>query len=155
MRTLICSAAVALVLAAPFSAGNASASTVSTPHIHGAVQFPQSRLWIVRHTIRLHIPQGSSPLSQLIIDVPEGLVVSNNITLTEKSEREINANFSIMGNKVIVNFPQPVTSESKLELDLNNVRRRGTSNAWLYRISAKFVGTDRDMPIGIARIRVY
>lgn len=155
MKTLFCSAAVALVLAAPIFADYASARTGSTPHIDGAVQFPQNRSRIFRHTIRLHIPQGNSPLSQLIIDVPEGLVVSNNITLTEKSEREINANFSIIGNKVIVNFPQPVTPESKLELDLNNVRRRGTSNAWLYQISAKFVGTDREMPIGIARLRVY
>lgn len=155
MRTLIYSAAVALALAAPIFADYASARTGSSLHIDGAVQFPPTRQRIVRHTIRLHLPQGSSPLSQLIIDVPKGLMVSNNITITDNLERKITANFSITNNKVIVNFSQPVAPELKLELDLNNVRRRGISNAWTYQVSAKFVGADVAIPIGIARIRAY
>ena len=154
MRTLIY-AAVALILAASIPADNASARTEGNPHIDGAVQFPQNRWRIVRHTIRFHIPQGSSPLSQLNIDVPEGLRISDNIALTDKSGRKIDANISIMGNKVIVDFPQPIAPESKLKIELNNVRVRGVSNGWLYRVSAKLVGLEADVPIGIARIRVY
>ncbi|MFB2935610.1 hypothetical protein ACE1B6_10040 [Aerosakkonemataceae cyanobacterium BLCC-F154] len=155
MRTLIYTAAIALALAASIPADNASARTEGGLHVEGAVQFPQSRSRIVRHTIRFHIPQGTSPLSQLNIDVPEGLRISDNIALTDKSGRKINANISIMGNKVIVDFPQSVAPASKLELDLNNVRIRGVSNAWIYRVSAKLVGLEADVPIGIAQIRVY
>ncbi|HEY9853842.1 MAG TPA: DUF2808 domain-containing protein [Leptolyngbyaceae cyanobacterium] len=155
MRTLIYTAAIALALAASIPPDNASARTEGGLHLEGAVQFPQNRSRIVRHTIRFHIPQGSSPLSQLNIDVPEGLRISDNIALTDKSGQKINANISIMGNKIIVDFPQPIAPESKLELDLNNIRRRGVSNAWIYRVSAKLVGLEADVPIGIARIRVY
>ncbi|HAZ43391.1 MAG TPA: hypothetical protein DCZ55_02625, partial [Cyanobacteria bacterium UBA11371] len=87
--------------------------------------------------------------------VPTGLTVRNNITVTDNYGREINANVSINGNKVIIDFNQPVTPESQLEIDLNDVRKTGVSNAWLYRISAKFVGNNIHIPIGIAQLRVY
>ncbi|MEG4044564.1 hypothetical protein [Microcoleus sp. Pol17_C1] len=155
MKRLICSAAVALALTVPIAADYASASIGSTPHIDGAVQFPQTRARIVRHTIRLHIPQARSPLSHLIIDVPKGLIVSNNITLTDNVKGKINADFSIVDNQIIVKLSQPLTSESKLKLVLNDVRIRGVSNAWLYRISAKSVGVNGEIPMGFAQIHVY
>lgn len=154
MKTLIY-AVVVLAIAAPISADYASARTEPTPHIDGSVQFPTTRARNVRHTIRLHIPQGSSPVSQLIIDVPTGLRVRKNITVTDNYGREINANISINGNKVIMDFTEPVTPDSQLEIDLNDVRITGVSNAWLYPISAKIVGNNLHIPIGIAQIRVY
>lgn len=154
MKTLIY-AAVVLAIAVPISAEYASARTEPTPHIDGSVQFPPTRARNVRHTIRLHIPQGSSPLSQLIIDVPTGLRVRKNITVTDNSGREINANVSINDNKLIIDFTEPVSPDSQLEIDLNDVRITGVSNAWLYRISAKIVGNNIHIPIGIAQIRVY
>ncbi len=154
MKTLIY-AAIVLAIAVPISADSASARTEPTPHIDGSVQFPPTRARNVRHTIRLHIPQGSSPLSQLSIDVPTGLRVRKNITVTDNSGREINTNVSINDNKLIIDFNQPVSPESQLEIDLNDVRITGVSNAWLYRISAKFVGNNIHIPIGIAQIRVY
>lgn len=110
-------------------------------HIDRAIKHPPRRRRIVRYTIRLHTPQGSSSLSQLIIGVLEGLVVSNNITV-DNSEGKINIKFTATGSKVTVSFPQPVAPESKLKLDLNNVKRRGSSNAWLSRVSAKLVSVD-------------
>ena len=154
MKRLICSA-VALALTVPIAADYAGASIGSSPHIDGAVQFPQTRARIVRHTIRLHIPQGRSPLSHLIIDVPKGLIVSNNITLTDDVKGKINADFSILDNQIVVKISQPVASEAKLKLVLNDVRIRGVSNVWLYRISTKFVGVNREIPIGVAQFRVY
>lgn len=155
MKRLICSTAVALALTVPIAADYASARIGSTPHIDGAVQFPQTRSRIVRHTIRLHIPQGRSPLSHLTIDVPEGLIVSNNITLTDDVKGKINADFSIVDNQIVVKISQPLASESKLKLVLNDVTIRGVSNAWLYRISTKLVGINGEIPIGVAQIRVY
>lgn len=155
MRKLIYTAAICLVLAVFIPADNASAGTESNLHIDGATQFPQNRLRIVRHTIRFHIPQGSSPLSHLNIHVPEGLTVGNNVIVTDNSGRKVDANISINGNKILLKFSQPVAPESKIKLDLNQVRIRGVSNSWLYRVSAKLVGLEADVPIGIARIRAY
>lgn len=154
MKTLIYGALV-LAIAAAISADYASARTEPTPHIDGSVQFPTTRARNVRHTIRLHIPQGSSPVSQLIIDVPTGLRVRKNITVTDNSGREINTNVSINDNKLIIDFNQPVSPELQVKIDLNDVRITGVTNAWLYRISAKFVGNNLHIPIGIAQIRVY
>ncbi|MEG4084607.1 hypothetical protein [Microcoleus sp. POL10_C6] len=154
MKRLICSA-VALALTVPIAADYADARIGSTPHIDGAVQFPQTRAKIVRHTIRLHIPQGRSPLSHLIIDVPQGLIVSNNITLTDDVKGKINAEFSMGDNQIIVKISQPLASESKLKLVLNDVTIKGVSNAWLYRISAKSVGVNGEIPMGFAQIHVY
>ncbi|MEG4006236.1 hypothetical protein QUA41_11355 [Microcoleus sp. Pol11C1] len=155
MKRLICLSAVALALTVPIAADYASANIGSTPHIHGAVQFPQTRARIVRHTIRLHIPQSRSPVSHLIIDVPQGLIASNNITLTDDVKGKVNADFSMGDNQIIIKISQPLTSESKLKLVLNNVKIRGVSNAWLYRISAKSVGVNGEFPMGLARIPVY
>ena len=154
MKRLICSA-VALALTVPIAADYAGASIGSSPHIDGAVQFPQTRSRIVRHTIRLHIPQGSSPLSHLTIDVPKGLIVNKNITLTDDVKGKINADFSIVDNQIVVKISQPLASESKLKLVLNDVTIRGVSNAWLYRFSTKLVGVNGEIPIGVARIHVY
>ncbi|AFZ10643.1 DUF2808 domain-containing protein [Microcoleus sp. F8-D3] len=154
IKTLIY-AAVVLAIAVPISTDYASARTEPTPHIDGSVQFPPTRARNVRHTIRVHIPQRSSPLSQMIIDVPTGLRVRKNITVTDNSGREINTNVSINDNKLIIDFNQPVSPELQVKIDLNDVKITGISNAWLYRISAKFVGNNIHIPIGIAQIRVY
>lgn len=156
-RTLIYVAAFILTATALIPANSATARTDkgNFPHIDSAVQFPQTKWRIVRHTIRLHIPKKSRDLAKIILDVPVGLTVSNNIILSDSSGQEINANVSINGRQVTLAFPQPISPETKLDIDLNNVKISGVSNAWLYRVSAKFVGLDRELPLGVARFKVY
>lgn len=156
-KTLIYVAAFTLTATALIPGNSATARTDkgNFPHIDSTVQFPQSKWRIVRHTIRLHIPKKSSALSQIILDVPVGLTPSNNIRLSDSSGQEINANVSINGRKVTIVFPQPIAPETKLDIDLNNVKISGVSNPWRYRVSAKFVGFDRELPLGVAQFRVY
>lgn len=155
--TLIYAATFTLIAAALIPANSATARTDkgNSPHVDSAVQFPQTKWRIVRHTIRLHVPQKSSAVSQVILDVPVGLTVSNNIILSDSSGQKINANVSINGRKVTLAFPQPIAPETKLDIDLNNVKVSGVSNAWLYRVSALFVGLDRELPLGVAHFKVY
>ncbi|HAA30845.1 MAG TPA: hypothetical protein DCE56_28060 [Cyanobacteria bacterium UBA8553] len=93
MRTLIYAAAFTLAFVAFNSAtyGTPIKETAKFPHIVGSVQFPQTKTKIVRHTFRLQIPQESSALSQLIINVPRGLTVTNNIRVSDQSGRKINS----------------------------------------------------------------
>lgn len=139
----------------PAAYGNTMMDTGKFPYIVSTVQFPQGKMWNFRHTFRLKIPQDSSALSQLYIEVPAGLTIRNNITVTDQSGREINTNVSVNGSKVILAFPEPVAPGIRLNIAMNNVRRLGASNAWLYRVSAKLVGIDADIALGVARFRVY
>jgi len=155
MRTLIYVVSLSLVATASVYTDYASARTERFPHVDSTVQFPQSKWRIVRHTIRLHIPQESSALSQLSIDVPAGLTASNDISVSDQSGRKINTNVSVNGSKVTIAFPQPVAPGTRLDIDMNNVRISGVSNAWLYQVSAKIIGTDADTLLGVAQFRVY
>ena len=156
-RTLIYAAVVTLTATSLIQAGFASARTDkgNSLHVDSAVQFPQTKWRIVRHTIRLHVSQESTALSQVIIDVPSGLTVSNDIILSDSSGQKINATVSVNGRQVTLAFPQPVAPGTKLDIDLNNVKISGVSNAWLYRVSAKFAGSDTKFPLGVAQIRTY
>ena len=124
-------------------------------HIDSSVQFPPTKARIFRHTLRLHVPQNSSPLSQLSIQVPAGLTASNNISIYDHSGREINANVSVNGSQIILMFTQPITPGTKINIELNDIRRTGVSNAWLYPVSVRLAGSNADIPIGIANLRVY
>jgi hypothetical protein len=155
MRILIYAVALSLVATASIHTDYASARTERFPHVDSTVQFPQSKWRIVRHTIRLDIPQESSALSQLSIDVPGGLTASNDISVSDQYGRKINTNVSVNGSKVTLTFPKSVAPGTLLDIDMNNVKISGVSNAWLYHVSAKLVGTDADTILGAAQFRVY
>ncbi len=157
MRILIYTAVFSLVAAASIPANSASARTDAgnSPHIDSAVQFPPTKWRIVRHTIKLHVPPESSALTQVIIHIPAGLTASNDIRLSDQSNRQVNANVSVNGSQVTLAFPQPVAPETLIDIDMNNVKISGVSNAWLYHVSAKFAETGINVPIGVARFPIY
>lgn len=157
MKTLIYAAAFTLAAAASIPAAYANTRTEAGrfPHIDSSVQFPQTRWRIVRHTFRLHIPQESSALSQLSINVPTGLKVRNTINVSDQAGHKIDTNISVNGSKIILAFPEPVAPGSRLNIAMKNVKISGVSNAWLYPVSAKPVGFDTDIPVGVVRFKVY
>lgn len=157
MKILIYAAAFTLVIASsvPATYGNAPRTTGKVPHIVGAVQFPQTRWRIVRHSFRLEIPQESKALSQLSIEVPSGLTVRNNISVSDQSERRISTNVSVNDSKVMLAFPEPIVPGTTLKVALKDVKISRRSNSWLYSISVRLIGLNADIPIGIVRIRSY
>ena len=68
----------------PTAYGKSLATIDRVPRIVSSVQFPQSKWRIVRHSFQVNIPQGSNAVSQLLISVPQGLTVSNNINVFDK-----------------------------------------------------------------------
>ena len=156
MKKLIDAAVLTLVLvSSPAAYGNPMTSVVRVPRIVGSVQFPQTRWRIVRHTFLLQIPQDSRALSHLIIEVPAGLTVSNNIRVSDQSGKNIDTNISVNGSKAIVGFPESVAPGTRLNIAMKDVKILGRTNAWLYRVSTRLVGLNADIPVGIARFRVY
>lgn len=125
------------------------------PRIHRFLQFPQNRQRLVRHSFRLVIPQQSKALYQLNISVPKNLRVGDNINVSDQAGQEINTDISIDGSRITLTFPKLIVPGTSLKIAMKNVKILGPSNAWLYRISVRLVGTDADLPIGIARFRTY
>ena len=157
MRTLIYAAVLALSAAALAPAVHASTRTGAEnfPHIDSSVQFPETKARIVRHTFWLKIPQGSRAISQLKIRVPAGLIVRDDISISDNSDRKIETNVSVTSNQVILTFSQPVSPGTTIKIAMNKVRISGVSTAWLYQVAAKFVGNDAEIPLGMARVRSY
>lgn len=159
-KPLIYATAVILATAAliPTNYVSARNNDGNVPHIDGNVQFPPTRSPLVRHTFRVHVPQNSKAVTQLIISVPKNVTVSNdikNIDIVDENEQKINTNVSVNGKTILLAFTKPVTPNTKLEIDLNNVKRPTLANAAVYRLWAKEVGIDAEIPIGVAWFRTY
>ncbi|RCJ29966.1 hypothetical protein A6769_34510 [Nostoc punctiforme NIES-2108] len=157
MKKLIHAVGLTLIIAS-FSSAAYSTTTMKNsrfPNIVGAVQFPQNKAKLVRHSFRLKIPQDSRVLSQMTITVPQGLTVKNDIDLSDQSGKKIAANITVNGRTITIAFPQQVAPGTELKINLNRVLISGTSNAWLYPVSVRLVGLNADIPVGVFRLRIY
>ncbi len=160
-KALIYAAVLTLATAAMISPSYASVrrNDSNVPHIDGNVQFPQTRSLIVRHTFRLHVPQNSKALSQLLINVPATVTVSNdikNIDVMDENKHKINTNVSVNSRTILLTFPEPVAPNTEFHIDFNNVvKRLNVGNGPVYRFFARVVGSDAEIPIGVAWFHTY
>lgn len=136
---------------------SASDDNGKRPHIDGNYQFPQTKWSNVRHTFKVHVPKNSQSISQINIVVPETVNWSNkinDITVTQKNGQKVNVSISVNEKTIILAFNELVSPNSKLEIDIKNVKQPLRGNGPVYRLFAKSVNSNLDMPIGIARFRV-
>ena len=119
-----------LIYAAALTLGVASfnfpahAITVNTPEpfiqIVHAVQFPKivkpGNDITVRQSFSLRIPRTTGNLSQLTIDIPSGLNVGRDITISDKLPRKVKSQISINSHKIIMTFLQPVPPGNTLNI---------------------------------------
>lgn len=130
-------------------------------HIDGNVQFPATRWGIggtFRHTFWLHVPKNSKAVTQLLIKVPDSVTVNNdvrNINVVDENQHKINTNVSVQGKKILLDFIEPVSPNTKFDVDLNKIKRRNIGNNSIYSFSAKEVGIDAEIPIGVAWFHLY
>lgn len=157
MKTMIYAAAFTLSFVALVP--DAQAITIKDDsrltHVVSSGQFPEGKMRFVRHTFLLQISQEDSAISQLSIGIPLGLALTDNISVSDPIGRKIDASILLKDNKIIMVFSQPVAPGTRLNIAINDVKIVGISNAWLYRIYAKFVGIDAEFPLGVAQVRVY
>ena len=156
-RTLIYAAAFTLATATSISAGYASAKPDDgrVPNVDNNVQFPPTRWRLVKHTFKLHIPQNHNALSQLIIDTPSTVAVSNNIDVLDDNGQKLNINVSVNGRRIIIVFPEAVISNTKILIELNKVKQPILAPASVYSLSAKVVGSDVEIPVGVTRFPTF
>ncbi|MEH2111060.1 DUF2808 domain-containing protein [Nostoc sp.] len=137
---------------------NAGTDDRRVPHIDGNSQFPPTGWGIFRHTFRLHVPQNSKAVTQILVKVPDNVTISNNIhdiDVVDEKGHKINTNVSVNGKTILLAFAEPVVPNSKLKIDLNKIKRRNIGNGSVYSFSAREVGIDAEIPIGVAWFRTY
>ena len=125
------------------------------PPVDGNVQFSSTRWRLVRQTFILNIPPNSNPLAQIIIATPSTVAVSNDIDVLDRKGRKININVSVNGKNIIIAFPEPVASGTKLVINLNKVEQPIGGSTSVYRFSAKVVGSDEEIPAGVVELPTY
>lgn len=150
-------ATLAAGLLIPANYASANEEDGNFPHVDGNYQFPQTRWALVRHTLRVHVPQNSKSVSQLKIEVPNTIRWSDNtndVVINEDNGRKININVSVNGKTILLAFAEPIAPNTKLEIDIKNVKQPFLGNGPVYRLSANLVGINAEIPIGVARFRV-
>ncbi|MDM9383614.1 DUF2808 domain-containing protein [Chlorogloeopsis sp. ULAP01] len=155
-RMLIYTATFALAIASVISVGYASANADDeVSNVDNSLQLPPIQWRLVKHTFRLHIPRNNKALSQLIIDTPPTVAVSNDMEVLDEKGQRININISVNGSKIIINFPEIVIANTKLNINLNKVKQPTQGPASVYKLSVKVVGSNKDIPVGIAQFPTF
>jgi Protein of unknown function (DUF2808) len=104
------------------------------------------------HRIDLHVK--GQPLSELMINMPSGVKVNQGIEVTNKSGDKISTTVSIIGRKASIAFSQPITPGTTLSISMRGVDTPGPGIRH-YQVSAKKVGLNSELPLGLARINTY
>ncbi|MDJ0801136.1 MAG: hypothetical protein QNJ51_30745 [Calothrix sp. MO_167.B12] len=111
---------------------------------------------LVKQSFRLYLPKNGNALSQIILDTPPTVAVSNDIDVFDDKSQKLNINVSVNGRKIIIDFPETVTSNTtNILISLNKVKQPTLGPVSIYRLSAKFVGSTVEIPVGVARFHTF
>lgn len=157
-RTLVYAAVCSVATAALIYAGyaNAKMDNNKVANIENSLQSTPTGWLLVKQTFQLHIPKNGNALSQLIIDVPSTVAVSNDIDILDDKGQKIKINITVNSRRIIIDFSEPVTSSTtKLQINLNKVQQPILGSTSSYHISGKVVGSDVQIPIGEAQFSPF
>ena len=153
-RTLISTAVCSVATAASIITGYANAKTDNNKvaNLENYMQLSPAGWQLVKQTFQIRVPKHGKALSKLIIDVPSTVAVSNDIDILDDRGQKIKTNISVNSRRIIIDFPEPVTSSStKLQVNLNKVQQPTLGSTSVYYLSVKVVGSDVEIPIGVAQ----
>jgi hypothetical protein len=155
-KTLIHAVAFTLTSAVLMVPGYTSSKTDEgrLSNVDGNVQSSPTRWRLVRHAFVLHLPQESKPVTQIIIAAPSTVAVSNDIDVLEHKGGKINFSVSVNGKTIILAFPEPIAPGTKLDINFNKVKQPIGGPTSVYRFSAKPVGSNAEISVGVARFRI-
>ncbi|MFQ4143928.1 hypothetical protein [Chlorogloeopsis sp. ULAP02] len=157
-RTLTYTAIFALIMAVlvPVTYANPTPQSSNFPHVISLGESPQGiRHWrILRHTLKIAVPQNSKAISQLIIEAPANIVLRESIDVSEESGKKIAAKVSIQGKKATLEFAESI-APGTIIVEMKNVKKTAvTTGDKFYKISAILADLNTELPIGIAQLRV-
>ncbi len=158
MKRLLSAATLTLALVSVISAARADESPREYPKtthlVHSGAHPNSVRTPNAIHHFKLSV-EGNA-LSQLSIDLPEGIRVSQGIEVTDQAGKKVDETVSINDRKVTVAFAQPVSPGTLLSVEMKGIRTSDyLGRAWLYPIYGEDVGMRVEIPLGTASIQTY
>lgn len=147
---------LALTSIVPAAWGTGVRGDSPVTHFVNGVAYPDNaRATIANHEFSLHV--AGRAISQLSINLPEGINVTDGIEVTDKSGKKIDATVSVNNQKAIIAFAQTVPSETLLLISLKGVIASNFQRGLplFYAVSTKDVGLTAEIPLGSAQIRTY
>lgn len=129
----------------------------NAPHIVHSSAHPNGvRVPISTNHLEVHV-QGKE-LSQLSIDIPEGVEVSDRILVTDQTGKKIDSNVSVKDRRATIIFAQPIPPETTLSISMKGVKTSFISRGgrtFLYPVYGRSVGMTEDTLIGMGRVQTY
>ncbi|RUT01572.1 hypothetical protein DSM106972_066690 [Dulcicalothrix desertica PCC 7102] len=158
MRKLINVGVLTISAVAIISTGYATAKTNDTKsnNTENNTQLFPTRWQLVKQTFQIRVPKHGKPLKQLIVETPSNVAVSNDISVFDDKAQKVNIDISVDNKKIIITFPEAVTSStSKILVSLNRVQQPTDASGTVYNLLAKVIGSDVEIPIGQVRFQKF
>lgn len=158
MKRLLYAATLTLTLTSLIPAARADESHREYPKathlVHSGAHPNSVRTSNATHHFKLYV-EGNA-LSQLSIDLPEGIRVSRGIEVTDQGGKKVDETVSINNRKVTIAFAQPVSPGTLLSVEMKGIKTSDyLGRAWLYPVYGKDVGMTVEIPLGTAQIQTY
>jgi hypothetical protein len=156
MKRLVSALALTLVATSlpTIAWASGKASNGKAVHLFDSAAIPNNAAVTgATHRFKVHV-QGS-PLSQLSIEIPEGLQPAQGIEAIDGSGQKVPAEVSINNGKAILAFAQPIAPDTVLTIKMRGMVTPGSPQNWQYRVSGKQVGVTEEIPLGLAEISTF
>ena len=145
---------LAIVSLAPVAQAFGSIRDANFPHLgNGGASPNNARAISATHYFEVHV-QGKA-LSELSIDLPEGVSIPKEIKVENQSGQKIDAKVSVNNRTATIAFAQPVSPETMLSINLQGVNTSGYGKTWIYQVYGKMVGLTSQIALGPAWIQTY
>lgn len=147
MKTLLVATLFTVSLALPVYAAFPS----KIPHPEGGQQTGFNGLSSpVRYSFKLHVTGYT--LSELNLIAPEGMRLNQSIDIRDANGQIVPATIVLQGQVAKISFAQPVALNSKLSIDLNQVKTMGNNRIWELETSGKLGNLNADIPLQTIRL---
>lgn len=158
MKRLLYAATLTLVLTSLVPAVRADESLREYPKathlVHSGAHPNNPRVPNATHHFKLYV--AGKALSQLSIDLPEGIRFSRGIEVTDQAGKKVDETVSINDRKATIAFAQPVSPGTLLSIEMKGITTSDyLGHTWLYRVYGKDVGMTVEIPLGTAQIQTY
>jgi hypothetical protein len=158
MKNLINTFALTLVMTSPLSIALASnPNDAKMSHLGSSSATPnQSVFSDATHQFEVHV--SGKEISELVIQLPEGVSISRGVDVKTKSGTKVPANVSINEEKARLVFSQPVAPGVSILVSMKGVETpfyASNGHTWHYKVFATKVGMKEEISLGLARVDIY
>ena len=124
-----------------------------TPYITSSGANPNSK-GVRSATYYFDLYSSEKLLTKVTITIPKNLKVNGGIDVTNGENREVGASLKFEENKAVINFAQPIPTNTTLKFYMHSVSIQGVSqHIWIFPLSTTSVGINADIPIESVRIQ--